>query len=211
MTSGHKPIIGLIGSIGAGKSTVARILADRGGSLIDADALGHQALEVPEIKNQIVSRWGSDMIKSDGSVNRRALAAVVFSQPQERQRLESLVHPEIRRRVEQAIQTADADPAYRFIVLDAALLLEADWAKLCDRIILVDAPPELRWSRVQASRGWTAADLARREQAQWPLAKKRRFADAILNNSGSVEMLAEQVDSLVNSWGLAAVSAKSPC
>ena len=209
MTPARKPIIGLVGRIGAGKSTVARLLASRGGLRIDADALGHEALDVPEIQPQIVARWGKDMLKPDGTVNRQALAAVVFANHNERQVLEALVHPEIRRRAERALVAADADPSVRFVVLDAALLLEAGWADLCDRIILVDAPQDVRLARVQARSGWTAADLAKREAAQWPIETKRQHADVILENRDSPEMLAIQVDSLLNSWGLVPESTNS--
>src|SRR5262245_32260736 len=94
----RKPVLGVVGGIGAGKSAVATAMARRGGVVIDADKLGHAALEQPEIKQRLVSRWGERVLKPDGVANRRAIAGIVFDNPAERRMLEELVYPFIQKR-----------------------------------------------------------------------------------------------------------------
>src|SRR5438309_396571 len=117
---GPKPVIGLIGGIGAGKTTAARCFAARGGRVIDADALGHEALRQPDVAARLVERWGERVQKLDGSLDRRAIAKIVFADPNERNALEGVVFPYIEQRCREEIARATADPATRFAVLDAA-------------------------------------------------------------------------------------------
>lgn len=198
----RKPVIGLVGGIGAGKSAAAAALARRGGAVIDADRLGHEALEVPAVKDWLVARWGRGVLKSDGTANRRAIAGVVFRDPAELRELESVVYPVIGRRAAEEIAKAQADPAVRFAVLDAAVMLEAGWSGACDRLIYVDAPRDVRLARLAARSGWTEAEVAAREAAQWPAEKKKARADAVVVNDGSPERLQEQIDRLLAGWGL---------
>ncbi|MBA4062826.1 MAG: dephospho-CoA kinase [Isosphaera sp.] len=197
-----KPVIGLVGEIGAGKSTVARLLAARGGRVIDADALGHAALADPAVVTAAVLRWGDGVRRPDGGLDRRAVARVVFADPAERAALEALVFPLIRGRVAGQVRDAMADPAARFVVLDAAVMLEAGWNNATDRLVYVSAPREVRLARVAARSGWADADLAAREAAQWPADRKRAAADAVLVNDAGPSGLTEQVDRLLKEWGL---------
>lgn len=201
-----KPVIGLVGAIGAGKSTAARCLARRGGAVIDADAIGHAVLELPAVKRGILERWGrrGPLLKPDGKLDRRSIAAVVFGDPAERAALEGMVFPAIREQAAAEIAAARNNPAVRFVVLDAAVMLEAGWDSVCDRLIYVDAPRDLRLSRVAARSGWAAADLDAREAAQMPAAEKMRRADAVVVNDGPPEALQEAVDELLGRWGLTA-------
>lgn len=190
-----KPVIGLVGAIGAGKSTVAAALAARGGGIVDADRLGHAALDQPEIRRQVLDRWGNrgNLLKPDGRLDRRAIAGIVFADPAERTALEAIVFPEIVRRALEEIQAAQSNPAVQFIVVDAAVMLEAGWDHICGRLVYVDAPREVRLARLAARSGWTDADLAAREAAQWPAEKKRKRADAVIMNDGNCEELRERV------------------
>ena len=120
---GAKPVIGLVGGIGAGKSTVARCLAERGGFVIEADALGHEALRQPEILQQLVTLWGEGIRKPDGSADRRAIAKIVFTNPEQRAALEKLAFPFIGKRCVEEIQKAMSNPTAKFVVLDAAVML----------------------------------------------------------------------------------------
>ncbi len=200
MTIPRKPVFGLIGGIGAGKSTAAGCLAARGGCIIDCDKLGHVALEQPEVKAELRAQWGDAVFSPDGSVNRRAVAGVVFGTPSEREWLESVVFPVIGRLADERLRSADADPAVRFSVLDAAVLLEAGWKDRCDRVLYIDAPRELREARLAARSGWTAADLTARETAQWPAEVKKRHADAVVVNDGTREQLQERIDHVLTDW-----------
>jgi dephospho-CoA kinase len=199
---GGKPVVGLIGAIGAGKSSVAKCLAARGGFVIDADALGHEALRQPEVIAALVKRWGESVRKPDGSLDRRAIGRIVFANPAERSALEALVFPYIGKRTVEEIARGAADPNTRFVVLDAAVLLEAGWNNNVDRIVYVDAPRDLRVERLAARSGWTDADLTAREAAQWPADVKKARADAAVVNDATPAGLQEQVDALLREWKL---------
>jgi dephospho-CoA kinase len=203
-TAGHaKPVVGLVGGIGAGKSTVAAALARHGGRVVAGDPLGHEALEAPEIKPRILEVWGAREITTpDGRIDRKRLGRIVFPSPVERSRLEHLVHPYIERRIREEIAKLEADSAVKFVILDAAVMLEAGWDGVCDKLVFVDAPREVRLARVQAQRGWTAADLANREAVQMPPEKKQERADAVVSNGGTPQDTSAQVDALVERWKL---------
>jgi dephospho-CoA kinase len=130
------------------------------------------------------------------------LAAIVFSREAERKALEALVFPWIERRLRLQIAQARADPAVPLVVLDAAIMLEAGWHDECDRLIYIDAPRELRLARLCEKRGWKAKEVEEREKAQWSLNDKRDRANDVLDNSGSLESLARQVDQLLRQWGI---------
>jgi dephospho-CoA kinase len=201
MTVRRKPVLGLIGGIGAGKTAAARCFAARGGFAVDCDKLGHVALEVPDVKRELTERWGGRVLNPDGTANRRAIAGIVFDTPGEREWLEGVVFPVIGGLATAGIRKAEGDSAARFVVLDAAVLLEAGWGPMCDKIVYVDAPRELRERRLKARSGWTAADLAAREAAQWPAERKKAHAHAVIVNDGSPEGLQGRVDHVLKSWG----------
>ena len=185
------PTIGLVGGIASGKSAVRSILAELGCITCDSDDLAHQALRDPSVVRAISARWGERAIR-DGSVDRGALAAIVFADPGERSHLEALVHPWIHAR-RRAMFSADpgAAPAR---VIDAPLLLEVGLHTECDSIWFVEAPIEARQARALATRGWPASELARREAAQWPLDQKRALAHHVLCNDGDPQSLRSRVE-----------------
>jgi dephospho-CoA kinase len=199
---GSKPVVGLVGGIGSGKSAVAAAFARRGAYVVTADDLGHQALRQPEVRDFIARRWPA-VIDADGSVNRRRLAPIVFADADERRLLEGLVHPWICRRIEQEVAQAQKDPAIRLIVLDAAVMLEAGWDGVCDRLVYIDAPEEERHRRVASARGWSPEELRARERAQLPLTQKALRADHVLENAGTLKDLDQRVETLLRLWGLA--------
>src|SRR5207248_1584443 len=160
------PVIGLVGGIGAGKSRVSAALARRGGRVVAGDPLGHAALRQPAVKDRVVARWGRGVVGPDGEIDRRAPGAVVFADPAERRALEAIVQPWIGERLREQIAKAHADPAVSFVVLDAAVMLEAGWEGACDVLVCVHAPRAVRLARVAAQRGWSAGEAAAREQAQ---------------------------------------------
>lgn len=199
---GSRPVIGLIGGIGAGKSAVARAFAVRGGRVVDADAIGHEALRQPEIIACILERWGARVRKPDGSLDRRAIAKIVFADPIERNALEAMVFPYIGDGCRKEIDRARREPGVQFVVLDAAVMLEAGWNNEVDRIVYVDAPPDVRYRRLAARSGWSRADLAAREAAQLPGETKRVRASAVITNDAGLAELQEKVDRLLCEWGM---------
>jgi dephospho-CoA kinase len=138
------------------------------------------------------------------------VAGIVFAEsPEAREELKALeaqVFPYIGRRITQEIDSAQADPAVRFVVLDAAILLEAGWARACDRIVYVDAPRAVRLTRLAEGRGWTGKEVEQRERMQLPLSEKRTRADDVIDNSGSREEVERQIDDLLHRWGAVGVT-----
>jgi dephospho-CoA kinase len=196
------PVVGIIGGIGSGKSLVAAEFAAHGGHLIVADQLGHQALRQPAVKAQIVARWGNAVLDATGEIDRKRLAAIVFADANERKTLEAMTHPVIGQRIREEIAQARCRPEVRLIVLDAAVMLEAGWHGVCDHLVFVDAPREMRLGRLTEKRGWALQELEKRERAQMPVDEKRRHADAIVDNSGAPAEVAGQVQRLMARWGL---------
>lgn len=184
----HPPLLGLTGPPGAGKSTVARELGALGCVVSDSDALARAAYDDPEVQRTVLGWWGT--------ADRRAIADLVFASPAERARLEGLIHPWIARKREAAFAAAPAGT--RALVIDAPLLLEAGLGPSCDRVIFVDCPLETRRARVAESRGWTPAELARREAAQWPLDRKRALAHHVIRNDGDPASLRAQVRAVLD-------------
>jgi dephospho-CoA kinase len=188
------PVIGLVGGIGSGKSRVSAALARRGGLVVSGDAVGHEALKEPALKERIVARWGPSVLGPDGRIDRGKLGAVVFADPAARRELETIVQPWIGERLRSEIEKAQADPAVAFVVLDAAVMLEAGWGAAVDWLIYVHAPRAVRLARVAEQRGWSAAEIGARERAQLPLTEKAARADVAVDNSGPSEQLEPQLD-----------------
>ncbi len=199
---GPKPVVGLIGAIGAGKSTAARCLAARGAQVIDADALGHEALRQPDIIAQLVAMWGERVRKPDGALDRKEIGRIVFADPAQRNALEAAVFPYIGERTHDAIASAQANPDVTFVVLDAAVLLEAGWGEMVDKMVYVNAPRAVRVARLATRSGWTESELAAREAAQLPAEQKKARADAILTNDAGPDVLQDRVDTLLSRWQL---------
>jgi dephospho-CoA kinase len=196
-----QPVIGIVGGIGSGKSSVAAAMTRLGGHVIQGDQLGHEALVQPDIKARVVARWGSEVLAADGSIDRKLLGRRVFADPQELAALEALVFPYIERRIAEEIDRARARPEVKFIVLDAAIMLEAGWSGRCERIVFVDVPRAVRLERLRRQRGWSDEELSRREQAQLPVEEKRRRADAVIDNAAGPDEAAGQVRELLGAWG----------
>jgi dephospho-CoA kinase len=205
----------VIGGIGSGKSSVARRLQSlRPIAVIDADQLGHQVLNLPNVQERILNRFGPTVLETRSEpsilnpqpsthhqISRAALGQVVFGSDvatqTARQDLGAIVWPEIRSLIERQISELRRQANVEAILLDAAVLLEAGWNELCDVVVFIDTPQADRIARVQAGRGWSAEELAKREASQWPLPRKRAAADAVIDNAGSVEDAAEQIWSAV--------------
>jgi dephospho-CoA kinase len=197
-----KPVVGLIGGIGSGKSLVADAFRQQGAHVISGDALGHDGLRQPDLRDAVVRRWGPDALNADGAVNRRWLAGRVFADPAELRELEAILFPWIGRRIREEVDEARADPSVSLVVLDAAVMLEAGWDGTCDRIVYVHAPRTERLRRLQERRGWTIKEVERREQAQLPLTVKVSRAGYAVDNSGPPEATARQVAGLLRQWGV---------
>ena len=191
-------LVGLVGGIGSGKSTVAAAFRRLGAGVLDADRLGHEVLRLPNVRAAIGGRWGQEVLAPDGEIDRKALANIVFAPPPtgpcELAVLEKLTHPEIRRHLLAEIEKMSAE-GIQIAILDAPVLLKAGWKGFCDSIVYVDAPLGLRQARAQ-SRGWTIDEFTRREASQESVEEKRELANFVVDNSRDFKYISAQVERL---------------
>ena len=187
--------IGLTGGIGSGKSTVSRLLAERGAVIVDADVIAREVVDpgTPGLA-AVVDAFGSAVLAADGSLERPALAAVVFGDPEARRRLDAIVHPLVRARATEVAATAPPDAV---VVHDVPLLVETGQAAAYDLMLVVEADPDTRVARL-VQRGLTAEDARARMAAQATDEQRRAVADVVLDNSGTQEELEAQVDRFWN-------------
>jgi dephospho-CoA kinase len=203
----HKPILGIIGGIGSGKSLVAGELAKHGGFLIVGDRLGHEALKEPGIQRKVIVRFGAEIVDEQGAIDRRKLGARVFADRVELRALESLVFPYIERRIREQIAQARQREEVAFIVLDAAVMLEAGWGRECDKLIFVEAPRAVRLERLARKHGWSEKEVSAREEMQMDLSAKLAQADFVVDNGKDEAAVANQVREVLQRLGLTAQSA----
>lgn len=195
---GKMKVIGLLGGVASGKSLVARQLAEMGAGILDADRAAHEVLRMPEVIEAATTRWGERILGPDRQIDRARLAKIVFAAPpagpSEREFLEQLTHPRVGQLLEREAERM-SEAGCPAAVLDAPLLLEANWDKLCDTLIFVDAPRRLRLARAM-TRGWSEKEFAEREGVQESLDSKRRRADLVVDNSGPPEHTRAQLEAV---------------
>ena len=189
-------LIGILGGVASGKSEVSSRLRSLGAAVLDADRVGHAVLREAEVKRAVQRRWGEAVLDAAGEIDRRKVAEIVFAAvPESRAELtflEQLTHPLIGQRLQEQLAELHREGA-QAAVLDAPVMLKAGWDRLCQRIVFVDAPRDVRLARAR-QRGWTEADFAAREAAQEPLETKRSRADVTIDNSLTRQHLFAQVD-----------------
>ncbi len=190
---GSKPIIGISGGIGAGKSAVAQAFGALGGLVISSDELNREVLSRPEVARTLRSWWGDGVVGVDGKVDRGALARLVFEDAEKKRRLESLVHPLIARRRADIIRASAGDPKVKAIILDSPLLFESSLDRECDAVVFVEASETRRAERLRKQRGWSLRELRLRERWQLPLAEKRSRCQYVIRNEGTRAQLHTQV------------------
>jgi dephospho-CoA kinase len=179
-----KPVIGLLGGVGSGKSAVARLFAREGCAVIDSDAAAHEALQSPGVQDEL-RRWlGASIFDGPAHVSRKALAAVVFSDPEKLRRLNGIIHPRVGQRRDELMAAYLNNPQVKAIVWDTPLLVETVLHRECDRLVFVSVPLEIRLARINRTRGWGPEELQRRENLQFTLDKKAALADYVVDNSG---------------------------
>ena len=189
-----KPIIGLVGGIGSGKSYVAQMFAEEGCMVIDSDKAVTDAYQRADVREKLRQWWGGGILLPNGQIKRKEIATRVFNDEQQRRRLEGLIHPIVAELRDRQMQAGANDASVRAYVWDTPLLLEAGLGGQCDAIIYVDAPESERLERVRRTRGWDEAELRRREKLQMPLDKKLDMAnDIVRNTAGADEEVRNQV------------------
>jgi dephospho-CoA kinase len=188
-------LVGLTGGIGAGKSTVATMLQRRGATVIDADELARRAVrkETPAFV-RIVETFGDDVVAPDGELDRAALAAIVFADPERRRELERITHPEVARLLQAELEPLRATDGV--VVYASPLMVESGMNDGVDVLVVVAAPVEEQLRRVDAQRGLSERDARARVAAQASDEERAAVADVILDNGGTLEELDAQVDRL---------------
>ena len=191
-------IVGIVGGIAAGKSTVVEMLAECGADFIDADSEAHRVLEQHEVKAALVEWLGPEVVTPEGSVDRATIAQKVFADPKALERLQHLVHPGVRRAIERKVKEYRSQATSPMLVLDVPLLLESEsLTELCDKLIFIEANQQIRTARV-ATRNWTAEDLQKRESFQMDIEEKRSRADLTIDASGTLDATRERVRACFN-------------
>lgn len=188
-----KPIIGIAGGIGSGKSFVARLFGEFGCYIIDSDRQVREAYQDPGVQATLRQWWGAEVFSPNGELNRSAVGKKVFADPAERRRLETLVHPQVAAARDREMASHGNDAQVLAFVWDTPLLFEAGLRDRCDAVVFVDAPRDLRLRRVQETRGWDAAELLRRENLQLDLDRKKELSDYVVTNTADAGSVRAQV------------------
>lgn len=187
-------LVGLTGNIGSGKSTAARYLAEHGATIIDSDVLARRVVEAgTPAYHAIVKQWGAHVVGPDGELDRSVLRRTVFSQPDQLEILNRIVHPEIERLRTRLIAEARAR-GDRIVVCDVPLLFEKRLVDNFDKIVLIDAPRPTRLERLVRDRGLRETEAMEMIAAQMPAELKRARADIVVENDGSRNAFAERMD-----------------
>ena len=188
-------VIGLTGGIGSGKSAVSRFLAGLGASVIDADRVGHDVLRNPDIRREIADAFGKQVLTTGGDIDRSRLGEAVFGNTEALERLNKITHPGIRRIVETQFNDR-RQRGVRVVVLEAPLLVEADWASTVDEVWVVVAPEAKVIERLRERRGLAEAESLARIRSQISSAERVKHADVVIDNNGSLDELKAKVEAL---------------
>ena len=194
-------IIGLTGGIASGKSTVAAMLKNRGITVIDADVEARLAVEPgEEAYDRIVTHFGEEVLYENGSINRARLGEIIFHNEEERMILNEIVHPAVRKRMVEK-QEAAQSKGESIIVMDIPLLFEGGLRSTVDRTLLVYADEEVQLQRLMKRNNYTEEEAMARIQSQMPLIEKKKLADAVIDNNGSIQQTEAQLNSILKEWG----------
>ncbi|MBX3459683.1 MAG: dephospho-CoA kinase [Planctomycetes bacterium] len=190
-----KPVIALAGGVASGKSAVAAAFGRLGALVVDADLEGHAVLGDPAVVQEIRAAFGEGAF-TDGAVDRKKLGAIVFADGGKLATLNAITHPRIRQRTNAKIEAGLSDPGIAAIVLDISLLLESGaYGGKYSLLVFVESSDETRRKRA-AQRGWDEGELDRRQSRQMKLEEKRRLADVVIDNNGSLADLDRQVQEI---------------
>ncbi|MHC4951310.1 MAG: dephospho-CoA kinase [Planctomycetota bacterium] len=195
----QKPVIGILGGIGSGKSTVAGAFADLGCVLIDADAIAHEVLDEPDVLDALSERWGPEVMDSAGRADHQKIAETVFDSLEELDFLNGLIHPRVLERAEVILKACQMDANAAGIVLDMPLLLEVGWEKKCDFLVFVDCSEEKRAERIAKNGRIDLEQLKKRENFQISLDKKKEKAHYGVHNNNDKSDITEQIAQIFSS------------
>jgi len=187
-------LVGLTGGIATGKSTVANLLRDLGAEIIDADVLAREVVEPGEpALDEIVAEFGRGVLEPTGRLDRKALGAIVFAEPERRRTLEAITHPRIRERFQRGLDALAARDFPGLVFFDAAVMIESGNYRNMDRLVVVVADEPTQIARLMARDGVDREEALRKIRSQMPLAEKAKLADYVIDNSGEPAATAARV------------------
>lgn len=187
-----KPIIGIMGGIGSGKSTVANEFEKLGCKIINADKIAHDLLEENNVRQEVVGILGNDIIDSEGNIDRKKIAEIVFNNSELLFKLNNIIHPGVLQKTEELIEQYNQDNQCKAVILDMPLLVEVGWDKCCDKLIFVECDEITRENRVK-SKFSQKNHIKYRENFQISLDKKKNIADNTVNNNSDFSALVRQI------------------
>ena len=194
-------IIGLTGGIASGKSTIANMLKNEGITVIDADVESRLAVEQgEEAYDHIVNHFSKSILLEDGSINRAKLGEIIFNNKEERMKLNEIVHPAIRKRMLQKKESAE-NHGEAIIIMDIPLLFESKFTELVDKTLLVFVDEDIQLQRLMERNHYSKQEALARIHSQMPLAEKKRLADVVIDNNGSLEQTELQLKNVLSEWG----------
>ncbi|OHB56717.1 MAG: dephospho-CoA kinase [Planctomycetes bacterium GWF2_42_9] len=191
-----KPIIGILGGISSGKSTVAKVLLEMGCGVVDADKIAKDLLFNNQVKDEIRAAFGDTVFDSAGNIDKPKLAEAVFDDSAAVSKINSIIHPRVMRKTQGLIEQFQADDGIKAVVLDIPLLMEVGWEKRCDKLIFVASEEHIRLERAAKKGKFDEKLLKKREKFQISLDKKRKISHYILNNNENLSELTEQISEI---------------
>ncbi|MNI05551.1 Dephospho-CoA kinase [compost metagenome] len=187
--------LGLTGGIASGKSTVAQMLVNRGAALIDADVIAREIMEPGHpVLHSVVERFGKDVLKEDGTLDRKKLGSIVFSDPAQRKALEAITHPAIRSEMREVMNRLENENPKRLVIADIPLLYESGLENLYDEILVVYVPREVQRDRLMKRDGLNWSEAEARLNAQMDIELKKQKADFVIDNSIGINETERQID-----------------
>lgn len=193
-------VVGLTGGIASGKSTVANMFKEMGIEVIDADIEARKAVEIGEAAyEQIVTYFGEGILNDDHTINRSKLAEIIFNDSVKRQKLNEIVHPDVRRRMNEKKETAILR-GDQVVVLDIPLLFESGLKHMVDVVLLVYVEKDVQLQRLMDRNLLTKEEALARIQSQMPIEDKRKLADKVINNNGTIDDTKKQLIELLTDW-----------
>ncbi|GIO31350.1 dephospho-CoA kinase [Paenibacillus albilobatus] len=196
--------IGLTGGIATGKSTVSRLLVNKGALLVDADAIAREVmLPGHPVLAAVAEHFGQAVMLADGTLDRKKLGDIVFRDPSQRKALNDITHPAIRKELRERMDVLQREHPDKLVVVDIPLLYESELEHLFERVMVVYAPERIQLERLMERNRFTAEEAAARIRSQMDIEEKKRKADIVIDNSGDVEETKRQVDRFWLQAGLA--------
>lgn len=195
-------VIGLTGGIASGKSTVSTMLRDLDIPVVDADLIAREVVEVgEEAYEKIVELFGNDVLAADRTLDRKKLGAIIFTDEKERQKLNNIVHPAVRKKMTDDLQKYK-NLGHETIVLDIPLLFESNLTHMVEKVILVYVDIEQQTERLKKRDQFSLEEASARIAAQMPLKDKIKLADAVIDNNNSKEATKDQLVTILKTWNV---------